>query len=123
MAFAGNMVEEGAFADLAGEETPRRFAKTLVRGASSFEVSGNPAIFLSGLAFPRDSVGLSRIFLNIFEVEEPDKLYSTAPFVFGVLICLRGFRAPESFVIWSSALRFSGVSVEERCPEDGAFQD
>lgn len=109
------------FVDLAAEEIPGRFAKALIRGAASFGVSGNGTIFLSGLMFPRDFAGVSSIFLKIFEVEEPDKLTSTVPFVFRGFTWRRGLLDTESFVIWPSALRFNGVSEEGASPEDGVF--
>jgi hypothetical protein len=123
VAFVPNTLEDGPFVNLTEEETPGRLAKALVRGASSFGVSGIAAIFLSGLLFPKDFDGLSRMFLKMFEVEEPDELDSMVPFAFGVFNCRRGLRATESFVIWLSACRLSGVSEEEGSPDEGAFHD
>jgi hypothetical protein len=111
--FAAKTPGEVAVVDFAGEEAPGRLAKALARGALSFAVSGNAAIFLSGLLLLADFDGLSSIFLKIFEVDEPNELDSNVPFVTGVFTGRSGFRCIVSLVICSLALRFSGVSEDE----------
>ena len=99
--FAEGAVDGRVEEDFVGEAGSP--ANGLAREPSEFAVAGGWATFL-GLVFVGDFGGLSRMFLKMFDVFEPELFDSkVAPLVLGVLNCRRGLSLGLLSLVSSSA--------------------